>query len=158
MKFEDLIRVIDRNKTIKENSGITSILSPFERLSQVYGGFTKSSITCITASSGVGKTKFVKFLTIDNVIRKTHGTHIKPKIFYFALEENATDFWLSFICSYLYKKHKLNISVTQLKSIGSFTVKTVCPPKALWLLVTILTVLLMNFFAIEFQLNFYFLG
>jgi hypothetical protein len=122
MKFEDLIGVIERNKLIKENSGITSILSPFERLSQVYGGFTKSSITCITASSGVGKTKFVKFLTIDNVIRKTHGSHIKPKIFYFALEENATDFWLSFICSFLYKKYKLSISVTQLKSIGSFTV------------------------------------
>lgn len=121
-KFEDLINVIERNKRIKEEGGITSILGPFDRLSQHYGGFTKSSITAITASSGVGKTKFVKYFTVHNVLKQIHGTNIKAKIFYFALEENQTDFWLSFICSYLYQKYKLNVSVTQLKSIGRYNV------------------------------------
>jgi hypothetical protein len=121
-KFKDLLNVIERNKKIKEEGGITSILGPFERLSQFYGGFTRSSITAITASSGVGKTKFVKYFTVHNVLKQIEGTNIKAKIFYFALEENQTDFWLSFICSYLYQKYKLNISVTQLKSIGNYRV------------------------------------
>jgi hypothetical protein len=121
-KFQDLLNVIERNKRIKEQGGITSILGPFERLSQYYGGFTKSSITAITASSGVGKTKFVKYFTVHNVLKQIEGTNIKAKIFYFALEENQTDFWLSFICSYLFQKHRLNVSVTQLKSIGRYNV------------------------------------
>ena len=122
LNFNDLVGVIERNKRIKEEGGITSILGPFERLSEHYGGFTKSSITAITASSGVGKTKFVKYFTVHNVLRKTHKSNIKVKIFYFALEENQTDFWLSFISSYLYQQYKLNISVAQLKSVGSFNV------------------------------------
>lgn len=122
MKFTDIINVIERNKSIKESGGITSILPPFERLSHYYGGFTKSSITAITASSGVGKTKFVKQMAVSNVINQTYNSNIKVKIFYFALEENSTDFWLSFICTWLYKKHQINISVAQLKSIGSYTV------------------------------------
>jgi hypothetical protein len=124
MNFQKLVNVIEKNKQIKENSGITSILSPFPRLSQVYGGFTKSSITAITASSSVGKTKFVKFMTVHNILERTHNTHVTPKIFYFALEENATDFWLSFICSFLYRKFQINISVAQLKSYGSYTVSS----------------------------------
>jgi nucleoside-triphosphatase THEP1 len=122
MNFDQLLGVIERNKTIKENGGITSIQGPFPRLGQIYGGFTKSSITAITASSGVGKTKFVKQLAVTNVINQTANTDIKVKIFYFALEENATDFWLSFICTWLYKKYKINISTQQLKSIGQYTV------------------------------------
>jgi len=122
VNFNDLLGVIENNKKIKEEGGITSILGPFERLSKYYGGFTKSSITAITASSGVGKTKFVKYLTVHNVLRQTYNKNLKVKIFYFALEENQTDFWLSFICSYLYQQFKINISVAQLKSIGSFKI------------------------------------
>lgn len=122
VNFKDLVRVIERNKQIKEDGGITSILGPFERLSQYYGGFTKGSITAITASSGVGKTKFVKYFTVTNVINRIRNTNIKAKIFYFALEENQTDFWLSFISGYLYQHYKINISVAQLKSIGNYKI------------------------------------
>lgn len=122
MNFQELISTVERNKTIKELGGITSILPPFPRLATRYGGFTKGSITAITASSGVGKTKFVKYFTIMNIYKQTFNTSIQPKIFYFALEESATDFWLSFIAMFLYEKYKITISVTQLKSIGSFTV------------------------------------
>ena len=77
-QFQDLLH--KRNKRIKEQGGITSILGPFDRLSEYYGGFTKSSITAITASSGVGKTKFVKYLTVHNVLKQTHKTNIKVKL------------------------------------------------------------------------------
>lgn len=123
MKFTEILSTIERNKTIKEAGGITSILPPFPRLSESYGGFTKGSITAITAASGVGKTKFVKFFTILNIYKQTFGqSAIRPKVFYFALEESATDFWLSFISMFLYEKYKKTVSVTQLKSIGMYTV------------------------------------
>jgi len=94
--FNDVLSQIERNKSIKELGGITSILPPFDRLGQNYGGFTRGSITAITAGSGVGKTKFVKYFTILNIFKRTFGTNIKPKVFYFALEESETDFWMSF--------------------------------------------------------------
>ena len=124
LRFDDVFSQIERNKTIKENGGITSILPPFDRLAQNYGGFTRGSITAITAGSGVGKTKFVKYFTILNIYKRTYKTNVKPKVFYFALEESETDFWMSFISMFLYEKYKVTISVSQLKSIGSFTVNT----------------------------------
>jgi hypothetical protein len=122
MEFNNIIRIIEKNKEIKESGGITSILFPFKRLSQYYGGFTRGSITCLTSSSGTGKTKLTKFLTILNVYKQTYNSNIKPKIFYFALEESANDFWLSFISYFLYEKYKISLSVSDLKSYGSFTI------------------------------------
>lgn len=122
MKFESIIKQIERNKFIKESGGLTSIPPPFPRLAKYYGGFTKGSITCITSSSGTGKTKLTKYLTVLNIYKQTFNSNIKAKIFYFALEESATDFWLSFISFYLYEKYKLTVSVSDLKSLGKFTV------------------------------------
>lgn len=122
LQFSDVYAQIERNKNIKDSGGITSILPPFPRLAENYGGFTKPGITAITAGSGVGKTKFVKYFTILNIFKRTYKTNIKPKVFYFALEESETDFWMSFISMYLYEKYKITISVSQLKSIGSYTV------------------------------------
>lgn len=122
MKFESLVHEIDRNRLIKASGGLTSVPPPFARLSQSYGGFTRGSITCITSSSGTGKTKLTKYLTVLNIYKQTFNSNIKPKIFYFALEESATDFWLSFISFFLYEKYKLTISVAQLKSFGNYTI------------------------------------
>lgn len=123
MEFEQLIGQIERNKLVKEEGGLTSIPPPFPRLGEYYGGFTKGSITCLTAASGVGKSKFAKYLTILNIYKQVglNKSAIKPKIFYFALEESATDFWLSFISIYMYEKFRITISVQQLKSIGNYT-------------------------------------
>jgi replicative DNA helicase len=81
MNFESIISQIERNKAIKDAGGITSIAPPFARLAQYYGGFTKGSITCITAASGVGKSKFAKYMTIVNIYKATRNTEITPKIF-----------------------------------------------------------------------------
>jgi hypothetical protein len=124
MKFESILNEINKNRLIKEAGGLTSIAPPFPRLAEYYGGFTKGSITCITSASGTGKTKLTKYLTILNVYKQTFNSNIKPKIFYFALEESATDFWLSFISFFLYEKYKLTISVSQLKSFGKYTISS----------------------------------
>ena len=47
-----------------------------------------------------------KYLTILNIYKQTFNQNIKSKVFYFALEESATDFWLSFISYYLYEKEE----------------------------------------------------
>lgn len=126
MSFEKILAQIEHNKTLKETGGLTSIPPPFPRLAEHYGGFTKGSITCLTAASGVGKSKFAKYMTILNIYKQVRlsNSGIKPKIFYFALEESATDFWLSFISIYMYEKHKITITVQQLKSTGKFTVNS----------------------------------
>jgi replicative DNA helicase len=124
MQFESILNEINKNKLIKESGGLTSVPPPFPRLAQHYGGFTKGSITCITSASGTGKTKLTKYLTILNVYKQTFNTNIKPKIFYFALEESATDFWMSFISYYLYEQHHITVSVAQLKSFGNYTINS----------------------------------
>lgn len=122
MQFKEVISKIESQKAIKERGGITSILPPFPRLAEEYGGFTKSSITAITASSGVGKTKFVKYLCVISYLKTALANGLQPKIFYFALEESETDFWLSFVSMYLYEKFQISVSVKELLSIGKFTV------------------------------------
>lgn len=124
MRFDQIIYEIERNKLVKESGGLTSVPPPFPRLALHYGGFTKGSITCITSSSGTGKTKLTKYLTILNVYKQTFNTNIKPKIFYFALEESATDFWMSFISYYLYEQHGITVSVAELKSFGNYTINS----------------------------------
>ena len=124
MQFQSILHEINKNKLIKEAGGLTSVPPPFPRLAQYYGGFTKGSITCITSASGTGKTKLTKYLTILNVYKQTFNTNIKPKIFYFALEESATDFWMSFISYYLYEQHNITVSVAQLKSFGNYTINS----------------------------------
>lgn len=122
MSFKEVIGRIERQKQIKESGGITSIVPPFPRLADEYGGFTKGSITCITANSGVGKTKFVKYLGVISYLRTALKHNLTPKIFYFALEESENEFWLSFISMYLYEKFKVSVSVKELMSTGRFTV------------------------------------
>lgn len=121
-KFQHIVNQIERSRRIKAEGGLTSIPPPFSRLAETYGGFTKGAITCLTSNSGTGKTKLCKYLTVLNVYKQTFNTAIKPKVFYFALEESETDFWLSFISYFLYEKYKLTVSVVQLKSVGNFSI------------------------------------
>ena len=87
--FQKILEQIEQNKLIKEAGGLTAIPPPFPRLAEHYGGFTKSSITCLTAASGVGKSKFAKYMTILNIVKQTRNSNIQPKIFYFALVYSA---------------------------------------------------------------------
>lgn len=121
--FDRILNKIKVNKQIKESGGFTSISPPFPRLAEVYPGYEKGKYFIFTASSGIGKTKFTKFFAISSVydfIKKNPS--IKAKIKYFALEETEDEFWLSFLSTMLYEKHKIELSTTQLKSLGRFTI------------------------------------
>lgn len=69
-----------------------------------FPGWVPGKYYCITANSSVGKTKFLKYITIYNTYLHwaTTGRKYDFKILWFALEESEEDFWLSMICLTVY--------------------------------------------------------
>jgi replicative DNA helicase len=123
MTFDDLFETIKTAKENKEKGQYNSILPPFPRLAEKYPGWVKGRLNLITASSGIGKTKFTKFFAIESVVRfMKDNPYLSFKIFYFALEESKEEFWLSMITVLLREKYKLNISTSELRSFGTYTV------------------------------------
>lgn len=120
--FSKIYEKILKNKEAKDNGMVNSISPPFPRLAEKFPGFEKGTYWIITASSGIGKTKFTKFFTISSIYNFIKlNPNIKVKIFYFALEETIEEFWLSFISAMLYEKYNIELSTAQLKSLGKFT-------------------------------------
>ena len=100
--FKELVDKLKLNKRLKDEGKITSVLFPFNRLSKLFPGWTKSSYSIITASSGIGKTKLAKFLSVTSVYEFVKNKpEIESKIFYFALEETSESFWLGIISTLL---------------------------------------------------------
>ena len=119
--FNEILNKLKLNKRLKDEGKITSVLFPFNRLSKIFPGWTKSSYTILTASSGIGKTKLAKFLSVTSVYEFVKNKpEIEAKIFYFALEETTENFWLGVISTLLYEKYSLSLSPNQLKSLGEF--------------------------------------
>lgn len=120
--FNSLLATIETNKKAKEDGKVTSLLFPFERLSQKFPGWERGHYYCITAATSVGKTKLTKFLAVISVYKfiKEHP-EIDYKILYFALEESKEEFWLSMISSLLYEMYEITLSLAQLKSLGNYT-------------------------------------
>jgi replicative DNA helicase len=117
--FDSIYESIDRNKVKRESGRHISISPPFPRLAKKYPGWVKGTNTIITASSGIGKTKFSKFFTVTSVydfIKDNPGT--KVKIFYFALEETKEKFWIGMLSTILHIKYNILIAPQQLLSLG----------------------------------------
>jgi len=120
--FDKIYKKILENKEAKEQGKVNSISPPFPRLAERFPGFEKGKYWIITASSGIGKTKFTKFFTIASIYNFIKlNPSIKVKIFYFALEETIDEFWMSFVSAMLYEKYNIELSTAQLKSLGKFT-------------------------------------
>lgn len=121
--FDRIYEKIKQNKELKESGKQLSIHPPFPRLAETFPGFEKGKLIELTAASGIGKTKFIKFFCITSIytfIKQNPST--KVKLWYFALEETADEFWLSFVSTMLYEKFHIELSTAQLKSLGKFTI------------------------------------
>ena len=120
--FDNLLQEIESNKQAKEQGKVTSILFPFDRLSERFPGWERGHYYGITAATSIGKTKLTKFLAVISVYRfiKDHP-EIKTKTFYFALEESKEEFWLSMISALLFEKYSISLSIAELKSLGKYT-------------------------------------
>jgi hypothetical protein len=85
----------------------------FPRLYQKLPGFIKGTPYCITANSGVGKSKLAKFLTVIHSYKYCKENNIPLKVIYFALEESSEKFWITIICDMLYEKYRLTCTYYQ---------------------------------------------
>jgi replicative DNA helicase len=68
-KFSEVLSYIENNKVRKELGSFNSIPFGLPRFDEVIPGWVKSRYTCITASSGVGKTKLAKFLVLHQTFK-----------------------------------------------------------------------------------------
>ncbi len=121
--FDKIYQKIVDNQQLKLSGKQLSIHPPFPRLAEKFPGFEKGKLIELTASSGIGKTKFTKFFCITSIytfIKQNPDT--KVKLWYFALEETSEEFWLSFVSTMLYEKFGIELSTAQLKSLGKFTI------------------------------------
>lgn len=115
--FKNTINHIQEAST-KENNSIP--ISFLNRFSDDLSGITKSTYTIITASSGIGKSKFAVATYVINVIDfliNNPSTKIDVRIPYYSLEESKRKFYLSLICNLLMKRYNIRISVKDLKSV-----------------------------------------
>lgn len=119
--YDVILGDLEKRKLIKESGGWNSIPYPFDRFGKIFAGWEQGRSYCYTASSGIGKTKITKFLVIISVYRFCKKHNIKFKIKYFALEESATDFWLSFIAAILQSNYDNLVTIQKLKSLGDET-------------------------------------
>lgn len=121
MTFDELFENIKTAKENKEKGQQNSIIPPFPRLAEKYPGWVKGRLNLITASSGIGKTKFTKFFAVESVVNfMEKNPQLTYKIFYFALEESKEEFWLGMLSILLRQKYKINLSTSQLRSLGKF--------------------------------------
>lgn len=117
-KFDKLYQKILHNRKLKDSGKVTSIQPPFPRFAKKFPGFEQGKYFGITASSGIGKTKFTKFFCLTSVHKFCRANNIKYKMFYIALEESEDEFWYSFISTMLFEKFHKSISVPELKCLG----------------------------------------
>lgn len=91
----------------------------FERFEEDIPGIQKATYTLITASSGIGKSKFVldKYVITPFNFVNVGNTDVDVKIFVFLLEESKKKFYLSITSTLLYERFGIDVSIKDLKSI-----------------------------------------
>jgi len=114
------IRTLAENKQRRENGGYNCIPFGLPRFGQYIPGVQKKNYTIVTASSGVGKSKFVKQLYVLNpheFVNAHPEANMKLDILYFCLEESAENFIHSVICHKLNIDYEERIDIKSLKSV-----------------------------------------
>lgn len=118
-RFKESLDKIKKNKLIRESGKGVCIPYPFPRLSKVLPGIEKGQNIGITAGTGISKSKFTRFVfiySVYNYIKDNPNCGIKPKIFYFLLEDPAQRVINNMICHRLKEKYKVNITLQNLES------------------------------------------
>jgi len=119
--FYKALKEIEHRQERAALGNVNCIPLPFERTAQFHPGVEKGTYTIVTASSGVAKSKFTRFLYVINsyeFIKNNPETDVRLKIFFFSLEENKEKFMMSIISYWLYTKHHKRVSIKQLRSVG----------------------------------------
>lgn len=81
----------------------------FPRLSKFVPGLTLSDHVLITASSGVGKSRFTRFI-MNDTIAFCKSKKVPIKVFLNSLEESKAKVEMVFVTQYLFDKYKISLS------------------------------------------------
>jgi len=105
-----------RNKVLQGE--INCIPLPFNRFKEEFPGIEQGKYYLITAATKGSKTQFTNYIFIYNTILYSfyHPNIIKPKIFYYNLEETKENITLRFMSFLLYLFDNIRISPTDLSS------------------------------------------
>lgn len=93
----------------------------FDRLERYLPGIEKETYYIVTASSGIGKSKFTRSMFMHhpvNYVMDNPEADIKLKIFLFSLEESKEKVLLSEVSKYLWNHYGIRKNVKELKSVG----------------------------------------
>ncbi len=119
--FDLALKEIEHRQERAALGNVNCIPLPFERTAQFHPGVEKGTYEIITASSGVAKSKFARYLYVINsyeFIKENPETDVRLKIFFFSLEESKEKFMMSIISYWLYTKHRKRVSIKELRSVG----------------------------------------
>ena len=117
---ERIIKTLVKRRDTVLNGGVNCIPLPFTRFRKDWPGIEQGMYYLITAGTKGGKSQLTNYIFIINTIlwTYTHPGIIKPKIFYFPLEETPESItlrFMAFLLNYL-TKGSIFISPTDLKS------------------------------------------
>jgi len=123
--FKDTLAKIKENK-INLDSGKPNCIpfNQFPRLSKILPGIVQGTNILISASSGVGKTKFTKSVFVleplnwlNKHLEENPNSNINIQVNYFGLEESKEEFVTSVICYKLEEKFGITIDALDLMSM-----------------------------------------
>lgn len=114
----NILDKIKKYKILGEKGELVIPFLSFNKLKTFLPGIEKSTYYLVTASSGVGKSRFARRIFLHDVLEHylKNESKMKLKIFYFSLEEAKERIWMSIISNILYKNYKIEKSIRDLSS------------------------------------------
>lgn len=107
-----------KNKELKESGGYVGIPFPHRRLSDYFPSLQRGHSIGILGGTGVGKSRYGRYLGLYTPYRFYKETGYKMKIFYLPLEDSKEKVKANIICHYLKEQFNITISLQELQSIG----------------------------------------
>lgn len=114
--FDRVITNIEKNKAIKDNGGFVGIPYPFSRLREFIPAIEKGHSIGLLAGTGVGKSRFARFVFLYYVYTFAKKNNYPVKIYYFPLEDNKEKVYNNLICHYAATELGIRIDIQDLNS------------------------------------------
>ena len=123
-KFDEVYKKIEDHRQNRLENKYNSIPWSLDRLSDEYNypGWVKGKMYLITASSGIGKSKLAKWLTIVSTYMKWKDNPFNTRIFWFALEESKEKLYLEALSICIYYTHNVVVTSEMMLSYGKYVV------------------------------------
>lgn len=123
-RFEDVYKKIQDNRTNRLEGKYNSIPWNLSRLTSEfnYPGWVKGTSVLVTASSGIAKSKFSKWLVIVSTYMRWKEKPFDTRIFWFALEESSEKLYLEAISICIYYTHGKIVTPEMMLSYGDYIV------------------------------------